>query len=132
MALVATDFIAPQGKLQVGLFPGVDLVTSVTAWLAKAYTKTTQAGIEATYRDAAAEAYTYYLAYSHVADRLAGEPNSASIDSAASVSKSVGQDRIQYFARLAQEYLEEFEGYADIPPKAEKPRSAWVQNRVIF
>lgn len=132
MALAATDLIEPTGKLQDSLFPDGEIITKVTAWLSKAYTRATNAGVEATYLDAAVEAYTYHLAYSHVADRLAGTPNSLDIESAASMSKSIEKDRIQYFANLAEKYLDEFEGYAGLPPEPEKPRSTWVQNRVIF
>jgi len=130
VALSPSDFITPTGRLDANLFPGKALVDIVTAWLDKAQTKAIN--VEITYRDAATEAYVYYLAYSTVADRLAAEPNSVSIDSAASVSKAIGQDRIQYFARLAQKYLDDFNGYLDLPPKPEKPRSTWVQNKVVF
>jgi hypothetical protein len=130
VALEPTVLIEPQGRLQAGLFPDGDIVTRVTAWLATAYTKV--GGITGSLQDAAATAYTYYLAYSHVADRLANEPNSVSVDSAANVSKAVGQDRIAYFSRLAQKYLDEYEGYLSTPANPERPRSGWVRNQPVF
>lgn len=130
MALEAADLIEPEGRLQAGLFPDGDIVTRVTAWLATAYTKT--GGLTANLVDGAAEAYTYYLAYSHVADRLAGEPNAVSVDSAANVSKSVGQDRIAYFQRLAQKYLDDYEDFFSAPANPERPRSGYVLNRAVF
>ena len=130
MALVANDLIDPNGRLQADLFPNGDIATKVTIWLAKAYTKT--GGVKAIYADAAAEAYAYHLAYSHVADRLANEPNSVTIDSAANVSKSVGQDRIAYFRGLAQKYLDTYEGFFSSPANPERPRSGVVRNRAVF
>ena len=115
---------------RAALFPGGNIVTLVTGWLATAYTRV--GGITGNLQDAAATAYTYYLAYSHVADRLANEPNSVSVDSAANVSKAVGQDRIAYFSRLAQKYLDEYEGYLSTPANPERPRSGWVKNQPVF
>lgn len=130
MAVTAADLIAPRGKLQEGLFPDGNLATNAAEWLNIAGTKL--AGIESVYHDAAKTAYAYYLAYSHVADRLAGTPNSASVDSAAQVQMAIGKDRIAYFASLANKYLEEWESYVSTPTDPELPRSTWVQNRVVF
>jgi hypothetical protein len=130
VALQPADLIEPSGRLQVNLFPDGDIVTKVTAWLAVAYTKLS--GVTPGLADAAAEAYAYHLAYSHVADRLAGEPNSVSVDSAANVSKAVGQDRIAYFQSLAQKYLDEYENYFSAPANPERPRSGFVRNQAVF
>lgn len=130
MSLLATDLIEPTGRLQAALFPDGDIVTKVTAWLAVAYTKLS--GVTAGLGDAAAEAYTYHLAYSHVADRLAAEPNSVSVDSAANVSRAIGQDRIAYFQGLARKYLDEYESYFAAPANPERPRSGFVRNQAVF
>lgn len=130
MALQPADLIEPAGRLQAALFPGGDIVTLVTGWLAAAYTKT--GGISANLADAAATAYTYYLAYSYVADRLAAQPNSVSVDSAAQVQQAIGQDRIAYFSRQAQKYLDEYENYLGTPANPERPRSGFVRNRAVF
>lgn len=130
MALEPADLIEPTGRLQAALFPGGDIVTLVTGWLATANTKL--GGISGNLVDAAATAYTYYLAYSHVADRLAAQPNSVSVDSAAQVQQAIGQDRIAYFSRLAQKYLDEYQGYLPGVTNIEKPRSGWVRNRAVF
>lgn len=132
MALAITDLIEPDGRLQESLFPAGDIVAKVTAWLAKAGQKVAAAGIEASFVDGATEAYVYYLAYSHVADRLAGQPNKVAIDSAADVEKTVEKDRIAYFKGLAQNYLEEFNSYVGLPDKPSLPTSTWVQNQAIF
>lgn len=129
MALEPADLIEPKGRLQESLFPGEDMLALVTGWLTKAAAKATLAG---NFIDAATEAYAYYLAYSHVADRLAGQPNSVSVDSAAQVQQSIGQDRISYFQKLAQKYLDEYESYFPGPANIEKPRSGFVRNRAVF
>lgn len=129
MALSPNDLIEPTGRLQTALFPGEDMLALVTAWLATAASKAALAG---SFIDAATEAYAYHLAYSHVADRLAAEPNSVSVDSAANISKSVGQDRIAYFSNLARKYLDEYDGYFSITPNPERPRSGMVRNRAVF
>lgn len=130
MALEPADLIEPAGRLQDSLFPGEDLLALATAWLATAYTKVSD--VSGSLIDAAATAYTYYLAYSHVADRLAGQPNSVSVDSAAQIQQAIGQDRIAYFSRLAQKYLDEYQGYLPGVTNVEKPRSGWVRNRAVF
>lgn len=130
MAIGTNDLIAPAGKLQPNLFPGEDLPTYVAAWLSQAGTKL--GNIPGGYQDAARAAWVYYRAYAHIADRLAGTPNSASVDSAAQVSQSIGKDRIAYFSNLSNRYLEEFEGYISTPTDATAPASTWVHNRIIF
>lgn len=129
MALEPADLIEPEGRLQAALFPGEDMLALITGWLARAAAKAALAG---NFIDAATEAYTYHLAYSHVADRLAALPNSVSVDSAAQVQQSIGQDRISYFQKLAQKYLDEYESYFPGPANAEKPRSGYVRNKAVF
>lgn len=130
MALTPDDLIEPKGRLQAALFPGLDLTVLLTGWLQAAGGK--MGGIAGNAVDAATTAYVYHLAYSHVADRLAASPNSVSIDSAASVQQQVGQDRIAYFARLAQRYLDEYENYISSPANPERPRSGYVRNWAEF
>lgn len=130
MALTPDDLIEPKGRLQAALFPGLDLTVLLTGWLQAAGGR--MGGIAGNAIDAATAAYVYHLAYSHVADRLAALPNSVSIDSAANVQQQVGQDRIAYFSRLAQRYLDEYEGYISSPANPERPRSGYVRNWAEF
>lgn len=129
MTLVANDFTEPEGKLQSDLFPGIDLTTYLTAWIATALAKA--AAVESAFEEEAAEKYVYYLAYSHIADRLAGEPNKVSVESAAKVGKDIGKDRIDYFQKLAQKYLDDFQAYLPALTSATR-RTTMVQNRSYF
>lgn len=130
--LLPEALIAPTGELQEGFFPDGNLLTYANEWLVQGYTQATVAQISDTYRDFAAKSYAYYLAYRHVADRLAAEPNSVSVDAAASVSKSVGRDRIAYFQGLARQHLEDFHRYANVPQQAKPPGSTYTQTVVVF
>jgi hypothetical protein len=132
VTLTYADFIEPDGRLQEALFPAGNINSLVATWLARAEVKVTAADVETAYYDGAAEAYVYYLAYSHVADRLAGMPNKVAIDSGADVETSIEKDRIAYFRGLAQDYLDQFNEYVGQPPERQTPRSGWVQNQVIF
>lgn len=130
MTLQAVQLIAPAGKLQEDLFPEGVLVGHIETWLNTAYTKT--GDLTGAARDAAAEHYVYYLAYSHVADRLAGEPNEATVDSAGRVSRTIDRDRIAHFKRLADDHLEQFKANFADAPAGDTPRSSYVQTKVIF
>lgn len=127
-----SDLIEPKGRLQEDLFPAGNVYELVNAWIDKAQAKVNAVDLETAYVEGAMEAYVYYLAFSHVADRLAGHPNRVAIDSAAQVDATVEKDRIAYFRGLANDYLDEFNEYVGQPEARQTPRSGWIQNRAIF
>lgn len=131
MTVEATGLIVPSGELQEALFPEGDLVQLLEGWIARAVGKL--ASIATENHDAATEHYAYYLAFTHVADRLAAEPNQVTVSSAGQVSKSTGQDRIAYFRRRAQEHLDAFNALI-VPsvPNSSKPQSGYLRNQVVF
>lgn len=125
--MTVNDLIAPAGKLQDAFFPAGDLVTNVTVWLNQAGTKL--ANIASSFHEAAMADWVYYRAYSHIAERLASEPESVSVDD---VNRSISQKRVQYFQQLADEHREKFEGYVSTPTTGAGPQSGYVQTRVVF
>lgn len=127
--MTVNDLIAPAGKLQENFFPNGDLVTNVTVWLNQAGTKL--ANIDSAFHEAAKADWVYYRAYSHIAERLASEPDSVTVDD---ISSSTSQKRIQYFQNLADDHLERFESYAaeSAPTSGSRPQSGYVQNQAMW
>lgn len=130
--LTTADFIAPTGRLQDGMFPGLTLTDLVTNWLAAAQTKATAEALNADLIEAAAREYVYHLAYSHVADRLAATPNSVSVTAAANISTTINQDRIGHFTRLAAEHLASYRAKIAAPSRQDIPRSKAVVTKAYF
>lgn len=127
MSLTPNDFIAPTGKLQDNSFPAGDLLPNVIIWLNQAGTKLEN--IDAVFHEAAKTDWVYYRAYSHIADRLASEPDSAEVDD---VKRTISKERIQYFQKLAEEHRQRYENYATPVVAPSAPRSVAVRNRAVF
>jgi flagellar basal body rod protein FlgC len=125
--VIVSDLIAPAGKLQEAFFPDGDLIANVTVWLNQAATKL--ANIDSAFHEAAKADWVYYRAYSHIAERMASEPDTVNVDD---ISTSMSQKRIQYFQQLADEHLERFEGYVSTPTSGARPQSGYVQTQVVF
>ena len=116
ITLVIDDFKQPDGELFADLFPGQDIDTLLSGWLAKASDLITASDIDPEDWDAAAEAYVYYRAYNYVAQRLAGTANSISIDSGA-VTKSMSNDQRGWFNDRATYWLGIYDGFFTVTPK---------------
>lgn len=97
MALAASDFIEPAGELSSDLFPGVDLTTFVTGWLADAATRTTD--------EAAQAAWVYHRAFTSIANRLSGGATSVK---EGGVTVTVGGHQAEYWLDRAASKRNEY------------------------
>ncbi len=115
ITLVVNDFKEPLGELQDELFPsGLD--TLLSGWLAQATVKVTAATGIAN-QDAAAEAWVYYRAYNHIAQRMNAEAAQASLESG--VSRTIASDQRAYFSARAIYWLDAYDALDTIVTVAE-------------
>lgn len=105
VTLVDIDLVQPIGQLSNSYFPDGDLDALLGGWLSRATTKVeANTGIAAASQDDAAAAWTYYLAYSHIANRLGAMPNTLSVGSG-EVSRAYAADRPAYWLARAEANL---------------------------
>ena len=122
-----TDFISPVGFLTPDLFPGRDLTTLVTAWLADAVSKASAAATLEQLNEAV-KSWVYYRAYFDVWQRLSSNPSSLSLDG---TSMSMWQEQIASYLNLWKSYQGQYNdamGLAKGKPvvsKAVKAVAAW-------
>lgn len=139
----AHDLIAPHGKLTLAMFPlkedgktandldGLEHLAEEFVHQAEEHLEGTTLTDEAVI-DRATLAYAYHLAFSAVADRLATEAMSVSLNDQGSRSRTQGQ--LDYFARRAGEFLE---AYVELVPPVvateDPPRtSGYAANRFVW
>ena len=127
MSLSVPDFLAPAGQLQTAFFPDGDLEANVTVWLAQAATKLS--GVAAGFQEAAMTDWVYYRAYSHIAERLASEPDTVTVDD---ITRSVSKGRIEFFRQQAQQHLENYQSYISTPGSGNKLQSGYVPTAFVF
>ena len=127
MSLGVSDFLAPAGQLQTAFFPDGDLEANVTVWLAQAATKLS--GVAAGFQEAAMTDWVYYRAYSHIAERLASEPDTVTVDD---ISRSVSKGRIEFFRQQAQQHWDNYQSYISTPSSGNKPRSGYVPTAFVY
>lgn len=122
MALLPASFIHPVGKLQPSMFPGEDLTAIVTVWIADAVTMV--ASLAPSVQDTAGAFWVYYRAYDAIAQRVGASPSSYSYggNSGGGVQSTVnwGQNKSDYWAKLAQEALDAFNTYVPAEPPRDK------------
>lgn len=117
VTLTIYDLKQPTGELDESLFPTGNIDSLVAGWLAQAADEV--ANITAADQDAAARAWVYYRAYSHVAQRLASSPANVVIDS--TVTRTTSADQRKYFADLATYWLNFFYSLNITTPSAANP-----------
>ncbi len=101
VTLTVADLIQPDGELDNTYFPEGDLDAQIDGWLSKAARRIeANINIAASVHNDAAEAWVYYLAYSHIANRIAAMPNTVSVGSG-EVTRTYAQDRPAYWRSLA-------------------------------
>ncbi len=127
MSLSVTDFLAPAGQLQPAFFPDGDLEANVTVWLAQAAGKLS--GVAAGFQAAAITDWVYYRAYSHIAERLASEPDTVTVDD---VSRSVSKGRIEFFLQQARQHWDNYQSYLGTPGGGNKLQSGYVPTAFVF
>jgi len=127
MSLNVTDFLAPAGQLQTAFFPDGDLEANVTVWLAQAAGKLS--GVAAGFQEAAITDWVYYRAYSHIAERLASEPDTVTVDD---VSRSVSRGRIEFFQQQARQHWDNYQSYLSTPGSGNKLQSGYVPTSFVF
>lgn len=111
VSLQTADLIQPDGELSASYFPDSDLDDLIDGWLTTAaYRVQSNADIAESAHNDAAEAWVYYLAYSHIANRLSAMPNSVGVGGG-EVTQSWGPDRPAYWLRRAAEQRELYAGY---------------------
>lgn len=114
MAVTVTvmDLQQPTGELTESLFPGSNFDGLLAGWLAQATEKAEgNSAIAAANHDAAAAAWVYHRAYSHVAQRLASSPIRVSTSVDGSVAKEMTKDQREHFITLAQSWLDSYDAY---------------------
>jgi hypothetical protein len=117
MAITLADVLTPAGEIEPDVFwPGeasADSDARVNGYLTDGATRA--AGVaDATARDNATRAWTYYRAYESVANRLAGLPAGATLDDGTTVSTTAAQ--LQAMQDKADKWLAAFE--VIVPPAA--------------
>lgn len=105
MAVEATDLVAPQGKIEIGFFPGEDEIKTnerLASYLVEGYAKagSLSAGAQ---QDAAAEAWAYHRAYIAIYTRLSITPYHAALNDQG--SRTYSSQQINVFKELADEML---------------------------
>jgi hypothetical protein len=124
----ADEYLQPRGLLDTAYFLGVDAVAMINGWSSTAYKEVQLYGANST--DLAIMNYVYWRGFSYIADRLAMEPDSLS---AAGISRSIGQGRVDYFRKMAKNY-ENFwlEQTGRTPKNRFVETSAWVPVKRTF
>lgn len=105
ITLSTVNFIEPDGELQEDLFPS-GLEDLLDGWIAVATVKV-EAAAGITNQNAAVEAWVYYRAYSHIAQRMGGDAAKASLSSGS--SREFTPDQRAYFASRAAYWLAKYE-----------------------
>ncbi len=101
VTLTIADLILPDGELDNTYFPNGDLDVQIDGWLSKATSRVeANSYIAASSHNDAAEAWVYYMAYGHIANRIAAMPNTVSVGSG-EVVRTYAQDRPAYWRSLA-------------------------------
>lgn len=101
MALDVNSFTAPVGELRGDMFPGDALNTNISAWLSEAV------NTKAPDNESAQIAWTYYRAWTDVANRLATNPSSVKIEGEGETRILVSQ--ISYAQGRADYWRAEYE-----------------------
>lgn len=102
VTLIPSDLLQPNGELAATYFPDADLNDQLDGWLIQATAKVeANADIAAAVQNDASAAWVYYLAYSHIANRIGSMPSVVSVGSG-EVSRTYAQDRPAYWLARAQ------------------------------
>lgn len=112
--IAAASLLDPTGDITPAMFPNDDpnggvtnLTARLTAYINRAYAlPVVTALLAASDQDAAATAYTYYLAYNAVASYLSAQPASASLQGLG--SQSISGTQVKYFEERARLALAQF------------------------
>lgn len=116
------DFIHPIGELQATMFPKETLTDLLDTWITQATAKV--AGVAAAEQDAAVSFWIYYRAYSAIAKRIGASPSSTSFggNSSGGVESTInwGQNKAEYWEKLAQKALDDFQYYVPLVPPVDK------------
>lgn len=111
VSLEYTDLMQPKGELDEYLLPQGDIASLVQEALAQAKVRVeSNTNIAPVLHDDAARAWVYGHVYGIVASRMAAQPSMIVV--AQQVTRMINADRIQYFKRLSEQYMEEYERYA--------------------
>lgn len=106
MALEPGDFIQPTGELAAGLFPGENLETLVTAWLADAANRAED-------DEERQRAWVLHRAYATVADRFHAGLAS---ESKGPVSAARSDEQFRYWSQKAAYHLRRYAGSGSFRP----------------
>lgn len=109
VTLTTADLQQPTGELAATLFPGENLETLLTGWLAQATTLVQgNTAIAAANHNAAAAAHVYYRAYGYKVLLMASDPNDISVGER---SETFAADQRKTFAGLRDYYLAQYTSY---------------------
>lgn len=130
--LLPHELLAPHGPLSPTLFPKTPenvLAISVEHWLNTAYAQSAVADeTNETLKNRMAKAYALYLAFTSVADRMAGEPLDVSVTEKGSHGYDMKQ--IEYMQQRAASYLDEFNGLVPVPTFDALPGSGTIRTYI--
>lgn len=102
VTLTIADLKQPTGELTAALFPGDDLDTLLTGWLAQATTLVQgNAAIAAARHNLAATAWVYYRAYGYKVLLMASDPNDITVGER---SETFAADQRKAFVLLRDKY----------------------------
>ena len=112
VTLSTWDLVQPEGELSETQFPNGDFQDLLVGWLTQAQALVAaNAAIAATNHNAAAAAWIYYRAYSHIAQRLVISPVRVSTSVDVSVSKEITKDQRDSWQVLAAKKKADYEAY---------------------
>jgi hypothetical protein len=102
MAISAANLTYPPGgtgEIRPEWFPGEALADVLAVWIAQGYSRAADEGVgEAAAEDRVAIAHAYREAYRAIAARLAGTPDSVSLED---LSRTTSNGRVKFFADRA-------------------------------
>lgn len=108
MPIAAAGLTYPKGEIRADWFPGENLQNNFAGgddnpgWIADGYQRAADEAVSAgTASDRVARAYAYRVAYRAVAARLAGTPDSVSLED---LSRTTSNGRVKFFADKALEW----------------------------
>lgn len=131
--MTAEDLTYPKGEIRDVWFPGENLQNNFAGdgetpgWIADGYQKAVAAGVAS---DRVATAYAYRIAYRAVAARLAGTPDSVSLED---LSRTTSNGRVKFFSDKALEWEAELSAAiaaGQEPPEA-TPSSSPLASRAM-